>query len=266
MLIYAASPFRDRLAISRRVDQLARELSPLVRSDRVCIDIALRPALAHKFIVPHVLLTRLGYPDDVFDTFLKSCLASEVVNGKDRPPSANVEKKWISSMWAGGSANFISQDDLDESVLRWPLDIIGGAREDAYAFTHLLMYCSDFGFRTPLLPRSSSALVEDAASLLVRYVDLEDYDLAGEILLTWPFTCTPWSPSRRSSFASSPILRIRSVSSPAGTSIPNASPIARRGTNSIRARHRLPYRLCDGIRLRRFAACRQNTAQQIRRK
>ena len=195
MLIYAASPFRDRPAISERINQLARDLSPLVRSDRVCIDIALHPALSHKFLVPHVLLARLGFPDDVFDAFLKSCLASEVTNGRDCPPSACVEKKWISSLWNGSSADRISHEDLDESVLRWPLDIIGGMRDDAYAFTHLLMYSSDFGHRTPPLPRSRSTLVEDAASLLVRYVDLEDYDLAGEVLLTWPFTDTPWSAS-----------------------------------------------------------------------
>ncbi len=195
MLLYAASPFRDRPAISRRIDQLARKLSPLVRSDRVCIDVALHPALGHKFAVPHVLLTRLGFPDDIFDTFLKSCLAAEVADGKDRPPSAVLEKKWISSLWNGGSTDCISHEDLDNSMLRWPLDIIGGMRDDAYAFTHLLMYSSDFGHRIPPLPRSRASLVEDATSLLVRYFDLEDYDVAGEILLTWPFTRAPWSAS-----------------------------------------------------------------------
>jgi hypothetical protein len=195
MLIYAASPFRDRPEISRRIDQLARDLSPLVRSDRVSLDIVLHPALAYKFVVPHVLLTQLGFPDKVFDAFLRSCLASEVTNCRDLPPSAAVEKKWVSSLWNGGNGASISHEDLDNSVLHWPLDLIGGMRDDAYAFTHLLMYCSNFGYRTPPLPRSRSALVEDAASLLVRYIDLEDYDLAGEVLLTWPFTRTPWSAS-----------------------------------------------------------------------
>lgn len=194
MLLYAASPFRDRSAIASRIDQLANALSPLVRSERVCIDIALHPALGLKFAVPHVLLTRLGFPDDIFDFFLKSCLASEVSNGRDRPPSAAVEKKWISSLWSGLRANGISRENMVDSVLRWPLDILGGLRDDAYAFTHLLMYCTDFSFRTPNLPRRRSALIDEAASLLVRYVDLEDYDLAGEILLTWPLTGASWSP------------------------------------------------------------------------
>jgi hypothetical protein len=199
MLIYAASHC-GRPTIASRIDQLANALSPCVRSERVCIDIALHPALALKFAVPHVLLTRLGFADDVFDVFLKTCLTSEVRNGQDRPPSAVAEKNWILSLWNGASANGTSRPSVAESVLRWPLDILGGMREDAYAFTHLLMYCTDFGFRIRGLRGRRSGLVDQAASLLVRYLDVEDYDLAGEILLTWPLTGAAWSSSAAFAF------------------------------------------------------------------
>ena len=57
---------------------------------------------------------------------------------------------------------------------------------DAYAFTHLIMYCTDFGLRTPRLPRRRPTILMEVGSLLARYMDAEDYDLAGELLLAWP--------------------------------------------------------------------------------
>ena len=58
MLIYAASASLSRPNIASRVDHLARLLAPHARSERVLVDIALHPALAFKFAVPHILLTK----------------------------------------------------------------------------------------------------------------------------------------------------------------------------------------------------------------
>jgi hypothetical protein len=195
MLIYAASASGHRAKIASRIDELARLLAPHARSERVLTEIALRPALTFKFAVPHVLLTRLGYRDPIFDEFLKSCISSQAINGHDRSLSASLERRWILSLWTGQSADAGWRADLLDSVLNWPIDIIGGLRDDAYAFTHLLFYCTDFGFKTPRLPRRRSIILGEAGSLLARYFDAEDYDLAGEILLAWPLTGAPWSPS-----------------------------------------------------------------------
>jgi hypothetical protein len=193
MLIYAASALGHRPNVAGRIEELARALAPHVRSDRVYVDISLHPTLALKFAVPHILLTRLGYQDEIFDSFLRSCLSSQVRKGRDRPPSALVENRWISSLWGGQDTKPVCRADLVDSVLRWSLDILGGLRDDAYAFTHLIMYCTDFGFQNCRLPRRRSVILGEAESLLTRYIDVEDYDLAGEILLTWPLTGTPWS-------------------------------------------------------------------------
>ena len=82
--------------------------------------------------------------------------------------------------------------DLRNSVLNRPLDILGGERNDGYAFTHLLMYCTDFGLRPPILPRPQSVILEEAGSLLAKCLDDEDYDLAGEVVLAWPLIGAPW--------------------------------------------------------------------------
>ena len=195
MLIYAASAFRDRAQVARRIDAFARVLVPHARAERVLVDIALHPALAFKFAAPHILLTRLGYPDESFDAFLRSCLSSHASNGHERTPCASIEKRWLSSLWTGNHTDAPRRADLVDSVLNRSLDILGGLREDAYAFTHLMMYCTDFGFRAPRLPRRRATILREAASLLARYLDAEDYDLTGEILLSWPLTGAAWSPS-----------------------------------------------------------------------
>ena len=195
MLIYAASASGHRTDVASRVDELARLLVPHARSERVLVDIALHPALAFKFAVPHILLTRLGYRDAGFDDLLRSSITAHVRNGHDRPPSASLERRWISSLWTGQDPDAGWRADLQTSVLKWPIDILGGLRDDAYAFTHLIFYCTDFGFRPRRLPRRRSIIMGEAGSLLARYLDAEDYDLAGETLLAWPFTGAAWSPT-----------------------------------------------------------------------
>lgn len=194
MLIYAASASGHRPDVATRVDEIARLLAPYARSERVLVEIALHPALALKFAVPHILLTKLGYHDAPFDDFLKSCVSSQVRNGHDRPPSASLERGWILSLWTGQDSDACLRADLLNSVLKWPIDILGGLRDDVYAFTHLIMYCSDFGFQSGRLPRSRSSILREAGSLLARYLDAEDYDLSGEILLAWPLTGASWGP------------------------------------------------------------------------
>lgn len=192
MLAYAASACGERPGVAGRVDEIAQLLVPHARSQRVLIDIAMHPTLAFKLAVPHILLARLGYCDPCFDDFLRSCVSAQAGHGHDRPPSASVERSWISSLWSGEEA---SRYELLDSVLSWPIDVLGSSRDDAYAFTHLLFYCTDFGYRSRRLPRSRSIILGEAGSLLARYLDAEDYDLAGEILMAWPLTAAAWSPT-----------------------------------------------------------------------
>ena len=192
MLAYAASACGQRANVTRRVDELARLLILHARSERVLVNIAVHPTLVVKFAVPHVLLSRLGYCDASFDDFLRSCVSAQARNGRDRSPCASVERSWIWSLWNGQAA---PRSELLESVLNWPVDILGGLREDSYAFTHLIFYCTDFGSQSCRLPRARTIILGEARSLLARYLDAEDYDLAGEILMAWPLLAAPWSPA-----------------------------------------------------------------------
>ena len=85
-------------------------------------------------------------------------------------------------------------------ALASPLDLFGGTREDLYAFSHALMYVGDFGIRPSRWPRPTAEICADADGALARCLDDQDYDLAGEVLLAWPLTGSPWSATATFSF------------------------------------------------------------------
>ena len=193
MLIYAASGARRLPQIATRIAEVAELLLPHARSAQTLLNMALHPALCLDFAVPHILLSKLGYTDPRMDDFLRSCFASQARNGRQRPPAGSLEGRWVESLWTGAEPGPAWYRDLRNSVLNWPLDILGGFRDEAYAFTHLVMYCTDFGFRPAFLPRPRAVVLQEAASLLAKYLDREDYDLAGEVIMAWPLTGAPWS-------------------------------------------------------------------------
>ena len=221
MLVYAASGAGRLADVAVRVDDIARLLEPHARSERTLLNIALHPALALGFALPHILLTKLGYCDAEFDDVLKACLRSRASNGHERPPFASLEQRWIASVWTGVRPEREWRADLLNSVLYRPLDILGGLRLDAYALTHLMMYCTDFGFRAPCLPRSRSVILGEARSLLAKCLDEEDYDLAGEVLMAWPMTGARWCAS--STFGFRVLVRVEDQAGvlPGGTTRPD---------------------------------------------
>jgi hypothetical protein len=195
MLLYAASGVRHHPDVAIRIDDIARDLAPLARSKRIMLSMALHPAVCVEFAVPHILLSRLGFKDERFDHFLRLCLNSQASRGHERPPFASLEKRWIHALWSGVESGLGWQVDLNHSVLNWPIDLLGGLREDAYALTHLAIYCTDFGFNLTPLPRPRSVVLAEARSFLARCLDEEDYDLAAEILMIWPQLGAPWCAS-----------------------------------------------------------------------
>lgn len=217
MLIYAASGASRLTDVANRIEEIARLLVPHARSHRTLLNIALHPALCLDFAVPHILLTKLGYGDGGFDDVLRTCMNSQARNGHERPPFGSLEQKWIASLWSGVEPGQGWRADLLNSVLHRPIDILGGLREDAYAFTHLIMYCTDFGFRSGRLPRARSVILGEARSLLAKCLDEENYDLAGEVLMAWPLTGARWCASAAFGFRVLASVEDRVGVLPAGT-------------------------------------------------
>ncbi len=193
MLAYVAHGASTSRALRDRVDALAVQLAPLVRSPRALADMALNPDQVFRRTVPHVLLNALGHHDDDFDDFAADQCARVLSHAVDQPATVLAERRWITTIW--GRQFPTVQDAESGTVLTRPFDLLVGSREDPYGLTHLLFYVTDFG-RSPTAHagRQHDAILADVEALVIRYLDQGDYDLVGELLMAWPQLREEWSP------------------------------------------------------------------------
>ena len=195
ILLHGASAVRSHAAVSARIDALARLLVPHARSARMLLGLCLEPSLALDYAEAHICLSRLGYPDPAIDELLRQSLDSQAGAGRERVPHRVLEQHWIGSMWAESTAgeHVRPPSAVLDSVLNRSMDLLSGGKDEAYAFTHALMYVRDFNIRPRRLPRARALILAEAEAALARCLDEEDYDLGGEVLMAWPLTGAPWS-------------------------------------------------------------------------
>jgi hypothetical protein len=182
--------------VAIRVQELVPVVHQYARSKKTATDICLHPALALEYAQAHICLVRMGYPDERFDELLYKSLAASSHLGKERPPHRMLEQYWIRRTWESGHF----PDDGYELAFRYaalakPMDLIHGTTDDFYAFTHALMYITDFTSANQQLPRADEILAAESDAILARCMWENDHDLAGEVLLTWPLTAMPFSPA-----------------------------------------------------------------------
>lgn len=197
MLAYAAFGSTSNTDVERLVSELVEVAAPMSRSRLARVDMILHPERAFKYAVPHVLLSHMGLGDSAFDAFVAKRCAVAYRTAADFPPSVRMERGWISSIWAHPEVRSAVEDsfDLRGTFAEKPYDALCASRDEAYALTHMLFYLTDFGrSRPPSFARGSVAVLADVQVALVRYMDAEDYDLAGELLMVWPQLAAPWGP------------------------------------------------------------------------
>ncbi len=195
MLLHVASGVRGFPDLTNRVAGLTDSLARRARAARTACAIALHPSIALQLAMPHVLLTRLGHPDARFDEILALSTQSSGAHGREVVPHRMLERMWIMSLWTRSEPGSDFDVVTRRSVLNHPLDLIWGTREDAYAHTHTFMYFTNFGYSRRQLPRPRPDILDESAVLLARSLLLGDFDLAGEVLMAWPLTGEPWSPT-----------------------------------------------------------------------
>jgi hypothetical protein len=106
------------------------------------------------------------------------------------------------------------------SVLNHPIDLVWGTREDDYAHTHALMYFTNFGYWRQQFPRPRSEILAESTAILARSLLFEDYDLAAEVLMAWPFTGAAWTPAATFGFTVLSQLEDSVGFLPSGTGVP----------------------------------------------
>lgn len=195
LLLAAESAAGHHPEVRSHVERVAQRLIPYARSERIKLALCMEPALALDYAHAHICLVRLGYPDRIFDTLLQQSLQAQASTGRERPPHRMLEQFWSTDLWSGVDPTCRRSTS---AVARWsqlnlPMDLLNGHREDIYAFTHALLYCSRFNLHPLRLPRPRQLILAEAEGALARCLDDQDYDLAGELLLAWPLTGKSWS-------------------------------------------------------------------------
>jgi hypothetical protein len=195
LLLFIASrvAFLDEIGV--RIQDVAKQLIPHARSERVLTGICTYPALAFDYAQAHVLLSALGYRDAEFDSLLEHSLVSQAAFGRERPPHRVLEREWIRDIWmtSGKGPRRLCSSMARQSILGHPIDIFNSSRDDGYAFTHVLMYITNLGIHASRLPRARESILAEAEGALAGCLDDQDYDLGGEFLFAWPLTGASWS-------------------------------------------------------------------------
>jgi len=194
-LLLGASTVKGKPQILQRIRRVAERLLPHARSKRMLLGMCMEASLALEYAQAHICLTRLGYPDPGFDAVLRKSLRSQARHGRERVPYRMLEEAWLLRSWDGTGSKRSDKYLLAarESALARPIDLLGEGRENVYAFTHALIYTTDFNVKRQPLPRPAAEILAEAEGALARCLDEEDYDLGGEVLLSWPLTKRPWS-------------------------------------------------------------------------
>ena len=154
------------------------------------LGMCLEPALALDYAEAHLCLDALGYTDAAVDELLRQSRASQAARGRERPPHRVLQQEWLSGL---GMRTSERRPKGVASILSAPMDLLYGSRDDVYAFTHAVIYCSGLGIRPRPLPRPRAVILAEAEAALARALDTEDYDLGGELLMAWPLTGASWS-------------------------------------------------------------------------
>jgi hypothetical protein len=184
--------------IRRRAKDLAARLAKHARHDRVQIGVALFPALALDYGAAHIVLESAGFADGGFTQTIKNSLEATTATARERFPHRELEQAWLTSLlYASGVDRGIA---ARTSLIRG-IDVISGSRDDAYSLTHALIYATDFGHRRPQNWMPTERILSISSSALAAVLDDDDFDLAGEILLSWPFLREEWDDISSFAFA-----------------------------------------------------------------
>ena len=185
MLLRAALPLADRVpGLRASLTRLGAELATPTPSE-VAVRLCLHPGVALDLALVPLHLSALGLGDPSLEPLLEDLFGHERLRGPERPPHRELEQQWLHGLWSGGTAPAELARAVSASCLGWEFDHLAGTTDDAYAFTHAILYASDHGRRRVALPRPVPAITADAEAILAVALDAGNHDVAAEALWTW---------------------------------------------------------------------------------
>jgi hypothetical protein len=83
-------------------------------------------------------------------------------------PTENLRSFWLRSLWRNEVPGRELEEVARKTALGNPIDLLNGARDDAYAHTHAVMYYTDFGNWRKPLPRPTEEFLGESEAVLAR--------------------------------------------------------------------------------------------------
>lgn len=202
MLLRAVTFLRgDDAELDAEAQALAEALIPHARGDRVIERLCNDAGRALEHASAHLFLADAGYRDDDFARLLDGIVAGNAERGTERLPNHQLELEWLDQIRDRSvDAMRAGEALLAETCLGWPLDVLGCSTIDLYLLTHAVMYASDMGRRAVWLPRPTGEVLRDVEAALAAALDADNFDLAAELLWTWPMLRQAWSPTASFAF------------------------------------------------------------------
>lgn len=192
---------RESPDVARVMGALARQIISRARPQSLWVGAVREPGLALDHLAAHIHLGELGYGDHRFDQLVSEALRDDV-GGPERLPSQELERRWLADTWTGLADESRERTRLiARTCVARPLDVLGAATSDFYAFTHVILHATDMGRRSVRWPRPQRDIVADAEAALAAALDADNFDLAAELLWTWPMLGRPWSRAASFGFA-----------------------------------------------------------------
>lgn len=194
MLLRAAMPLAERIPELRTgLVRLGAELAARTR-DEFAVRLCLHPGIAADLALVPLHLHDLGLGDPQLQPLLDDLFGPDRLRGPERPPHRELEQQWLHGLWSGETDPAGLARAVASSCLGWEFDHLAGTTDDAYAFTHAILYASDHGRRRVALPRPVEQVAEDAEAILAVALDAGNHDVAAEALWTWPMLGLDWTP------------------------------------------------------------------------
>jgi len=172
---------------------IAHELAPLARSPHVYRSLLFRPSRAPMYSLAHFCLVDVGVPHENLDRVARLALQSSVHDANERVPYRMLDAAWARHLAFGDTE--LNHPAISLSPLCTGVDLLKATWEDAYAFTHALVYATDFG-RVPLPDEiDRHHLLGIAEAVAVKALDEDDLDLLAEVLMAPAILRLDWTPT-----------------------------------------------------------------------
>jgi hypothetical protein len=143
--------------LATTLGEIVERLTPLIRSPENLRALARAPHSATTLGIGHALLTRLGSESRLFDELVRDSFDSGLAHASERMPHRLLEARWVA-----GLLDLHWDRDLQSILVG---SILGGcpspihmSEADAYAFTHVIMFVTDFGAQPEMIEPTDGVL------------------------------------------------------------------------------------------------------------